>query len=638
MLQAIREKAQGWIAWAIVILISIPFALWGIQEYLGVGSEPEVAIVEGEAVTQRMLDQRTRDFRESMRLSLGDAYRADMFEESTLKRQVRETIIEELVLGENARGWNLRTGDAQARGFIGSISAFQRDGRFDQQAYETAVRNRGMSRAGFEQSVRQDMLLGQLRSGVRDSVFITETDLNERVRLSGETRTISYARIPAARYLDQVEVSEGDLEAFYEANPDRYRTPEKVRLSYLLLDASSLGALVEVNEGALEQYFEDHRNEFIAPEERAMRHILLSVSAGASKEDVDAVKAEADDLLAQIRAGADFAELAKAHSDDPGSAGSGGDLGWVEKGVMVAPFEEAAFALDTGEVSELVRTDFGFHIIQVTDIRGGSDVGFAEMRDRVDAAFRSFEAENLYFDYAERLANSAYESPDSLAPAAEELGLEVMTTDWTTRDAVVAGVLGSPKVINAAFSDDVLVEGNNSELIEIGQQQAVVVRVTEHQPAGIKAFAEHVETIKQDYRESRASEAAAEAGKEGLAELAAGGQTLEQLASASGWLFETPAEVRRGQAGVPTEVVDKAYAIKPPKSGTRSHTGTVSAEGDYLLIEVAEVKGGALDSLADGERQAVNEQAKGQAASAQLRSFVASLRERAKVELLPISE
>ena len=285
-MQAIREKAQGWIAWAIVILISVPFALWGIQEYLGVGSEPEVAVVEGEKITQRMLDQRTRDFRENMRLSLGDAYRADLFEDSTLKRQVLDGMVEEVVLAKNAVDWNLRTSDMQARGFISSIPAFQRDGRFDQQSYETAVRNRGMSRAGFEQNVRQDLLLGQLRSGVRDSAFVTETELATRVRLNNEKRKLSYARVAADQFRDQIEFSEDDLKSYYEANLDRYRTPERVKLSYVLLDAATLGSLIDVNEEALEQYFEDHRTEFVAPEERAMRHILISVSPSATEEEV----------------------------------------------------------------------------------------------------------------------------------------------------------------------------------------------------------------------------------------------------------------------------------------------------------------------------------------------------------------
>jgi peptidyl-prolyl cis-trans isomerase D len=636
MLQAIREKAQGWIAWAIVILISVPFALWGIQEYLGVGSEPEVAVVEGEKITQRMLDQRTRDFRENMRLSLGDAYRADFFEDSTLKKQVLDGMVEEAVLANNAADWNLRTSDMQARGFISSIPAFQRDGRFDQQSYETAVRNRGMSRAGFEQNVRQDLLLDQLRSGVRDSVFVTETELATRVRLNNEKRRLVYARVAADQFRDQIEFSEDDLKSYYEANLDRYRTPERVKLGYVLLDAATLSGLIDVNEEALEQYFEDHRTEFVAPEERAMRHILISVSPGATEEEEQAARNKAEDLLAQLRTGGDFASLAKDNSDDPGSAGSGGDLGWVERGLMVPPFEQAAFELNKDEISELVRTDFGFHIIQVTNIRGGSDAGFADMREKVESAFRKFEAENLYFDYAERLANSAYESPDSLAPASEALGLKVQTTDWITRDTVLPGALGSPRVVNAAFADDVLVEGHNSELIEVGQQQALVVRVVEHEPAGVKPFAENLDLLGKDYKVDKASELAAAAGQKAVAELDAGGKSLEQLASDKAWLLEQPGEVGREQPTVPAEVLAKAFGLKPPEPGATAHTGVVSAEGDYMVIAVSDVRGGELAALSDVERQGVVQQATNGVASAQLRYFTRSLRDRAKIELKPI--
>lgn len=637
MLQAIREKAQGWIAWAIVILISVPFALWGIQEYLGVGSEPIVAVVEGQELTQRMLDQRTQSFREDLRISLGDNYRADLFDDGTLKKQVLGSMVQELVLVENAEDWNLRTGDIQARGFIASIPAFQRDGRFDQQAYETAVRNRGMSRAGFEQDVRQDLILGQLRSGVRDTVFVTETDLDTRARLIDEVRTLIYTWVPSERYLDQVVVTPDELKSYYEANLDRYRTPERVKLAYVQLDAATLSGFIEVTEESLKQYFEDHRTEFVAPEARSMRHILVTVPAGASDEDVQKAEEEASTLLAQIRDGADFASLAKEHSDDPGSAGNGGDLGWVERGLMVPPFEEAAFALDKGEVSELVRTDFGYHIIEVVDIRGGSQAGFAELRDQVEAAYRKFEAETLYFDYAERLAESAYENAASLTPAAEALGLQVHATDWITRSSPLPEVLNSPKVINAAFSDDVLIEGHNSELVEVGNQQAVVVRVAEHEPAGVTSFEDSLASLEQDYRKEKASDAAAQAGADVLAELEAGRVTIEQAASDNGWPLER-AQVSREQQGVPAEVLAKAYDVRPPQQGKSSYTGVVSAEGDYFVIAVTSVKVGDLASLPETQKAMMVQQATAQTANAQLQSFTESLRDRADIELKPLTE
>ncbi|MCG6965364.1 MAG: SurA N-terminal domain-containing protein [Chromatiaceae bacterium] len=638
MLQAIREKAQGWIAWAIVILITIPFALWGIQEYLGVGGEPEVAVVSGDKITQRMLDERTRDFRENLRQSLGDNISPDFFDDARLKAQVLDAMIEEAVLGKSAQAWNLRTSDAQARALISSIPGFQRNGQFDQDVYDAAVRNRGMSRAGFEQRVRQDMSLTQLRSGVRDTAFVTSTDLGTRIRLRDQTRALSYVRIPAAAYLDQISVTQEELRSYYETNLDRYRTPERVKLSYLLLDAAKLRGKLDVGDDVLQQYFQDHRSEFVGREERAMRHILVAVSSGASDDDVAKAKQKADGLVEQIRGGADFAALAKDNSDDPGSAANGGDLGWVERGMMVPAFEEAGFVLPKDGVSDPVRTEFGFHIIQVTDIRGGSDAGFDDMRDQVEKAYRKYEAENLYYDYAERLAETAYENSASLTPAAEALGLQVQTTDWITRDGQLPGDLNVPRVINAAFSDDVLTEGHNSEVIEVAPQRSVVVRVAEHEPAGVKSLDENRLEIEQDFRRAKASETAAQQGAKLLVELQSGARTLAQLASDHAWQINAPGAVGRGQAGVPAEVLAKGFELAPPQEGKAAYAGVVSTDGDYLLIEVSSVQGGDIASLADAERPLVSEQATGQTATAQMRYFTQSLRDRATIEIKPLGE
>ena len=369
-----------------------------------------------------------------------------------------------------------------------------------------------------------------------------------------------------------------------------------------------------------------------------MRHILIGVAPGADEAAQLAAEEEAAALLQRIRNGEDFAAIAQEHSDDPGSATNGGDLGWVERGVMVPPFEEAGFGLARGEVSDLVRTDFGFHIIQVTDVRGGSDADFDEVRDQVDEAYRKFESESLYFDYAERLAESAYENSASLTPAAEALGLTIETTDWITRDSLLGGSLSSPKVVNAAFSDDVLVEGHNSDLIEVGAQQAVVVRVAEHEPSGVMPFDTNLTMIERDYKDAQASEAAAQAGAEALTRLGAGEATLVQLAGDRDWELEKDRLVGRGQTGLPAEVLAEAFALKPPAADTSAYTGVVSAEGDYFVIAVSEVRGGDLTTLADATSATLRERTNQQLADAQLRKLTESLRERTSVELLPIGE
>ncbi len=638
MLQAIRDKAQGWIAWAIVILISIPFALWGIQEYLGVGGEPEVAAVEGERITQRMLDQRTREFRENLRQSLGDSYVPGLLDDKLIKTRVLDAMIEESVLAHTARDWNLRTSDAQARGFIASNPAFQIDGRFDARAYEAGARARGLSRAGYEQLVRQALTLNQLRAGVTNSAFVTDSGLAARVRLEDQQRSLRYSRIPARTYLDEVEVTPEAVRAFYESNRDRYRTPERIKLDYLLLDSASLGDLVRVDEQALRDYFAERKGDFVAREERAMRHILISVAPDADEEEVQDARNSADAVLEDLRAGGDFAALAAQHSADPGSSGAGGDLGWVERGTMVDAFEEAAFALDKGQLSDPIRTEFGFHIIQVTDIRGGSDAGFDELRDEVEQAHRRYEGENLYFEYAERLAETAYENPDSLDPAAEALELEAQTTDWVTRDSKLPGPLALPKVLEAAFSEDVLLERNNSELIEVAPQQAVVVRVADHEPAGVKSLEDNAAMIEADFRQNRASELAAEFGERLLEDLRAGERTLQDVASAHAWRLEEAGAVRRDQPGVPADVLSKAFQVPPPPDTGSGFAGTVSTAGDFLLIEVSEVQGGTLDALPDAERPLIAEQAAEQAGNAELRYLTRDLRARADIETRPIKD
>lgn len=638
MLQAIRDKAQGWIAWAIVLLISIPFALWGIQEYLGVGGEPEAAVVDGETITQRMLDQRTREFRENLRQSLGDRYTPGLIDEELVKTRVLDAMVDELVLGRTTRDWNLRTGDAQARDFIAKNPAFQLDGRFDQRAYEAGVRSRGMSKAGYEQLVRQALALSQLRAGISSSAFVTNTGLETRFRLEDEKRSLRYVRIPAQAYLDEVEVTPDAVQGFYDSNLDRYRTPERIKLSYLFLDSASLGSLVRLDEQALRNYFEEHRGDFVAREERAIRHILFSVAPDADEQAVQGVRAAAAGVLEDLVAGAEFAELAKQHSADPGSSGAGGDLGWVERGTMVGPFEEAAFALGQGEISDPVRTDFGFHIIQVTAVRGGSDADFGELQDEVEEAYRRFEGENLYFEYAERLAETAYENADSLSPAAEEVGLEVQTTDWVTRDSALAEPLVSPKILETAFSDDVLIDRNNSELIEIGPQQAVVVRVADHEPAGVKPLEANSAAIEADFRKHQASEIAAGVGTRLLGELRTGERPLKDVASAHAWRVEAPGAVGRDQSGVPADVLASAFEIPSPPDATSGFSGIASADGDYLLIEVSEVQGGSLDSLSNAERPLVAEQAADRRGNTELGYVSRDLRARADVEIKPIKD
>lgn len=626
MLQAIRDKAQGWIAWVIVVLITIPFALFGIQEYLGNSADPSVASINGTEITQRQLDNRVRDFRESMRIRLGASYSADMFPDELIKQQVLDGMINESLLQQATTDWNMRSSDEQTRAYIQSIPSFQTDGRFDQRIYKSAVRNRGMNSAGFEAAVRQEMVANQLRNGISNSSFVTDKTLLEQVRLSDQKRDIRYLRVPASSFNKADQVTEEQARKFYEENQADYQVPERVKLAYILLSSDALTQLVEVDEDKLRTYFDENQNSFIADEERRIRHILV-----ASGSDDDAARAKAQSLLEKIRAGAEFSDIAK-DSDDPGSAANGGDLGWVNKGVMVKPFEESAFSLAKDELSGLVKSKFGYHIIQVTGIRGGSEAGFDELRAQVETAYRKREAEDLYFNYVERLTDAAYETPDNLSSVAEEMALNLEMTDWVTQSSTLKGSMSSPKVINAAFSEDVLQRGNNSDLIELGTTESIVLRVQQHEVSTVRPFVDVSDDVMKKTAAAQASEQAVSTG-ESLLKRLRDGADLAEISAEKAWSLETTEKVARNQSNVPAEIVEAAFSVRPATVGVKTYTGVVSAEGDYFVISVDAIHYGDMSTLDDTAQQSRREQLQGNLGRNEFVKETQLLRERALIEL-----
>jgi peptidyl-prolyl cis-trans isomerase D len=627
MLQAIRNRAQGWIAWVVVILISIPFALFGINEYLGVDPDPAVAEVEGIEVKEGELQRRMRDLRDNMRASLGNNYRAELFSDAMLRSRVLDQMIDELVLKQVAEDWNIRASDAQVHAFIHAIPTFQRDGRFDFGLYRSALRNRGMSEEQFELAIRQEMALDQIQQGVGNSAFVTEAALSNQVRLAEQKRSIRYFTIPASNFNNKEAVTEEEAQAYYKQHSHQFRAPEKVKLAYVLLNDQSLSPLVEVNEDQLQAYFDQHQDEFVAEEERQMRHILIGPQTG----DATAQQTKAADLLRQLREGADFAELAKEHSEDPGSSANGGDLGWVNKGVMVKPFEDAAFALAKDAISDVVESDFGYHIIQVTDIRGSGEPSFVELREEVAERYRKEQVQELYYNYFERFADAAYENPDNLLPVAELLSAEIQQTDWIERNGQWPEALNAGKVKNTAFSTEVL-QGNNSDVIELSPGNALVLRVLEHEPSTVKPFADVRDTVINQAAQSLARDKAVAKGKEAVEALKKG-ENISDMAQTNTWVLAEARDMAREQHDVPAEIVQTAFKLAKPQAGKQVYGGVASTEGDYIVIALEKVIDGELAQLAETEQTSRQQTLQTSEAGADMQLVRDALRERANVEI-----
>jgi peptidyl-prolyl cis-trans isomerase D len=585
MLQNIRDKAQGWIAYGIVILISVPFALWGIQEYMGIGSEPLAAKVNGAEITQREFDNQYQRFRQQIRTQLGSAYRPELFEDSRMRQEVLNRMIRDQLVEQAAHDMGLRVSDLEVQSVLLNMDAFKVDGRFDQEAFDRTARMQGLTPAGFMERIRRMLLSEQLAKAVSASTFVTAYEQREALRLMTQQREFSYLVVPAADYLVDTPVGDDKIQAYYDANQAEFLVPERVKLSYIQLDAGTAGKTLDVTEEQLRAYYQDNQQKFGLPEQRQARHILILASQDADASALEKAKQTAADLKARSDQGEDFAELAKGHSQDPGSAENGGDLGFFGRGEMDPAFEQAVFAMQAGEISEPVRSSFGFHVIKLEAIKAGSVKPFDTAKAEIELAYRKSEGESLYFELAEQLADISYEDPTTLEPAAQGLGLEIVQSDWISRESA-GGVLATPKVLNAAFSEDVLDERYNSELIEIDQDSALVLRVEEHEEATTQPLAEVKERIAETLRRENAeNQAQAEADK--LLQEIGNGASLSQVA---GDLVVTgPLKLGRDDRSVPVELMGAVFSsAKPAEGGVTSETVRL-ANGDVALFSLQAV-------------------------------------------------
>ncbi|MEN8178415.1 MAG: SurA N-terminal domain-containing protein [Pseudomonadota bacterium] len=627
MLQNIRDKAQGWIAWAIVILISIPFALWGIQEYLGVGSEPVVATVNDSEITERNLDRRYQQFRQELRDQLGAAYRPEMFDDKRLRQEVLKRMVREDLILQTSHEMGLRAGDPLVRQTILGYSAFSKDGRFDQQAFENSVRRQGFTPAGFEERVRKALLSEQLSQAVQGSVFVTEHELKETVRLFNQTRKVDYFIIPSADFESDEAISDDQAQAYYDQHQTDFRTPEQVKLEYVLLNAETVGKVVEVDEDALLEYYDNNQEKYGLPEERQASHILIKLDEDADQASLTEVLAKINGLKLRIDQGEDFAELAKANSEDPGSAENGGDLGFFGKGIMDPVFEKAVFNLQEGELSEPVRTAFGLHLIKLTGINAGSVKTFDEARTEVETAYRKAEGERLYFEQAEKLADLSYEDPSSLEPAASELQLEITQSDWIGRNSA-QGVLRSPKVITAAFGEDVLVERNNSELIELDQLQSMVLRVTDHKEASFMPLEKVKDIVIAKIGLDKAAEKARGEAEKLLTRLQEGAAIAHVVGN-----YEIKSEdaAKRSGGSMPLPLLRKVFRSPHPESGKTVSGIAEVTQGNVGVFTLYEVKDGSLEEMDETLRGQMQQNLSSGLSRNYFDSLVEDLQERADI-------
>ena len=487
MFEAIRKHSK--IVMFLLFLLVIPsFVLVGIDSNYFSEKSPVVARVDGHKITQADWDNAHREETDRIRAQSPnvDPKQLDTPQAryATLERLVRDR-----VFAAAAQSSHLITSDARlARALqdIPAIAALKRpDGSLDTEAYRSLVGAQGLTPEGFEANVRRELSVSQVMGGVMSTAFATDAAAKLAFDSLYQRREIQVARFNASDYAKQVNPTDADIEAFYKANAQRFQQQEQAAVEYVVLDLDSVRSGIRVNEDDLRTYYKENLTRLAAKEERRASHILINAAKDTPAADRDQAKARAQELLAQVRKSpASFAEVAKKSSQDSGSAPAGGDLNFFGRGAMVKPFEDAVFAMKKGEISDVVESDFGYHIILLTDIKTPRQPSFEELRPSLEAELKQQQAQRKFAEVAEAFTNSVYEQPDSLKPVADSLKLKIQTAEGVTRvpGPGASGPLANPKFLEALFANDSVEGKRNTSAIEVGPSQLVAGRISTYTP------------------------------------------------------------------------------------------------------------------------------------------------------------
>jgi peptidyl-prolyl cis-trans isomerase D len=558
MLTTIREKTQGVFATFVLIMVIVPFALWGINSYFDSGSKTNVAKAGDIDISQVK-------YRREIDRQRGKVEPATL-DNPQFKQRLLDSLIDQALLSQDAEAQGYRLSDARLAQTIRELPYFQHDGRFDSALYEATLRREGMNPHEFESRVRGESLAMQVQAGLSESGFVTRTDIAALARLISQERDLAYAVISPDAMMSTEPVSGQEIDQYYSSHAELFQIPEQVRVEYLRFSAGDLSTGGQPTEEDIKKAYAEEAVRYVTPEKRRASHILVSLSAQATDEQAKEALAKIQDIAKQARAGADFGTLAKKYSTDSATSPSGGDLGEIRRGTIPKELEAAAFALKSGEISQEVRSTYGYHLIKLTALTPEKRKAFADVRKELIDAVRRRKGEEKFLELSEKFRNLVYEQPDSLAPASQALGLPIQKSDWFTR-AGGPGIAANPKVAQAAFEPDVLGQVRNSDAIEISSDTLVSIRVTDKQPAGRKPLAEVRAQIERVLKLEQAKLQAGKLGEAWMRELLAGG-SLEALAKKRGFKYQSPKVfTRQSPAGVESLIAEAAFRAARPDGG-----------------------------------------------------------------------
>jgi peptidyl-prolyl cis-trans isomerase D len=582
MFDAVRNNKR--IVQVFLILITVPFALWGVDWYTrSVGGADSVAQVGDIKISPQEFQEALREQQDRLREALGGQFDPAMLDAPEARQALLDSLVTQRLLSHQAFDDRIVVSDQQLRQFIASVPAFQDNGKFSMERYEAVVRSQNFSRTGFEARMRQQLAMQQVALPMAAGAFIPQATADRWAALQRESREISELIVKPDQLAGEVKLAADAAQKYYDANRALFETPEQVRAEYLVLNPDALLDSVTVTDDEVRRWYDGHQDQYRQSEERRASHILIAVGKDAKDEQVQAARTKIEGLLKQVKqAPGDFAKLSKEHSQDPGSAANGGDLGFFGRGMMVKPFEDAAFALKENETSDVVRSDFGFHIIKVTGVKVEKLRSLDEVKEEIRSELKQQGAARRFAEVAEQFNNIVYEQPDSLQPAADKFKLSVRQSSWLAKGApVTGGELGNERLIAALFSDDAVKKKRNTEAVETAPNTLVAARVLEHRPAQLQPLdAVRAEVEKRLVREE-AAKLAQKDGEEKLVRL------LKGEAADLAW---GPAKsvTRAGSPGMAADALRAVFRLSPDK--LPAYTGARQADGSFALYRLSAVK------------------------------------------------
>ena len=578
MLDKFRSYAQTKAAQVILALVLIPFALFGIDSYLNqAGNNLSIAKVDGYKIALPEYNRAIENVRNRM-MSEGKKVDPAMFDSFEFKESVVDGLITKQLINNDIKKSQFKITDQQLSQYIIGMPDFQKDGKFSQELYDKVLQNNQLNPKKFEESIRNDLLIQQVRDGLQKLTFIPPNNLTETLKATSQQREVTVAEFKTKEYMAKANISEKDMQAFYEQNKSKFLAPEQVKAEFVVFSLTSILPSITVSEDEVKAFYKTNADKYQNQQQREASHILIAASKNAAPAEKAKAKAKTEDILSQIKKNPkQFEELATKYSQDPESAKKGGDLGAFGRGMMVKPFDDAVFSMKVNEISGIVESDFGYHIIKLTKVIGEGG-GFDAIKPQIKAELIYQKAQDKYAALAEDFSNKVYEQSSSLDVVSKKFNLPIQKTDWISRNESDK-FFKNEALMNALYSKESIKDRRNTEAIEVTPNNLISARVVDYKAQSTKPFAEVKKSIEDYLKFEAAKKLVATEGEAALKSVADASRKIDWQA--------TVLVDRKNTKGLSQAVTNHAY--KMPTDKLPSYSGFVDGNNGYVIVKVSKV-------------------------------------------------